>query len=193
MKANLATVQKLESSFLSCEKDFETILRKLFIENQPHSDELKRLLVINTSDTLDKSNSQYNQIVKSYDLAKLVEDRYVMFNSKLKMPEKEEVKSMIMISMDDFAPNRKNPQYRDCKLHFDIVTHMDYWDIGDYQVRPLKIAGYIDGILNKSKLSGIGELEFFSCQKLNCDYGFAGYNLIYKAIHGSEDRIPILD
>jgi hypothetical protein len=26
------------SSFLSCEKDLETILRKLFIESQPYSD-----------------------------------------------------------------------------------------------------------------------------------------------------------
>ena len=43
MKANLARIQKLESSFLSCEKDFETILRRLFIESQPHGDELKRL------------------------------------------------------------------------------------------------------------------------------------------------------
>ena len=34
----------LQSSFLSCEKDTELILRKLFIESQPHSDILKRLL-----------------------------------------------------------------------------------------------------------------------------------------------------
>ena len=41
------------SSFLSCEKDLQTILRKLFIESQPYSDALKRLLVINTKDCLD--------------------------------------------------------------------------------------------------------------------------------------------
>ena len=35
-----------KSSFLSCEKDQEIILRKLFIENRPHSDQLKRLLII---------------------------------------------------------------------------------------------------------------------------------------------------
>ena len=41
------------SSFLSCEKDLQEILRKLFVESQPYSDELKRLLVINAKDCLD--------------------------------------------------------------------------------------------------------------------------------------------
>ena len=41
-------------------------------------------------------------------------------------------------------------------VNFDIICHTDYWNLGDYRLRPLKIAGYIDGILNKSKLTGIG-------------------------------------
>ena len=36
-----------KSSFLSCEKDAETIVKKLFVESRPYSDELKRLLLIN--------------------------------------------------------------------------------------------------------------------------------------------------
>ena len=60
MKRDLVSTKKIISSFLSCEKDFEEILRKLFIENRPHSDELKRLLVINTKDCLDdKTNAAY--------------------------------------------------------------------------------------------------------------------------------------
>jgi hypothetical protein len=48
------------SSFLSCEKDLEAILKKLFIESQPYSNDLKRLLVINTKDCLDdKTNPIY--------------------------------------------------------------------------------------------------------------------------------------
>ena len=43
---------KLKSSFQSVEKDIELILRKLFIENKPLSDELKKLLIINTKDCL---------------------------------------------------------------------------------------------------------------------------------------------
>ena len=46
------------SSFLSCEKDLEAILRRLFIESQPYSNDLKRLLVINTKDCLDNRASE---------------------------------------------------------------------------------------------------------------------------------------
>ena len=38
------------SSFLSCEKDLHTILRKLFVQSEPFSTQLKKLLVINTKD-----------------------------------------------------------------------------------------------------------------------------------------------
>ena len=60
------------SSFLSCEKDLEAILRKLFIESQPYSDDLKRLLVINTKDCLDNKDSQVaNQKISEMSLSKL--------------------------------------------------------------------------------------------------------------------------
>lgn len=60
----------------------------------------------------------------------------------------------------------------------------------DFQIRPLKIAGYIDGILNNSKLTGIGELNFMGCNELVLDEVLSGYTLSYRAIHGSDDRIP---
>jgi len=59
------------SSFLSCEKDLETILRKLFIESQPYSNELKKLLVINTKDCLDTNSVIYQNAIKDMSLAKL--------------------------------------------------------------------------------------------------------------------------
>ena len=37
-------IKKIESSFLSCEKDVETILKKLFIENSRGGEDLKRLI-----------------------------------------------------------------------------------------------------------------------------------------------------
>ena len=46
------TKPDIRSSFLSCEKDTETILRRLFIESRPHSDMLKKLLIVNTKDCL---------------------------------------------------------------------------------------------------------------------------------------------
>ena len=191
MKRDLVSTKKIISSFLSWEKDFEEILRKLFIENRPHSDELKRLLVINTKDCLDdKTNTAYSEKLKAMSIARLREDGYIKLEPKISIPEHEEVKSYILISFDNFFPNATNPQFRDCTVTFDILCHTDYWDIRNYRLRPLKIAGYIDGILNNTRLSGIGTFQFAGCNELVLDQNFSGYTLMYKAIHGSDDIIP---
>lgn len=191
MKKDLASTKKIVSSFLSCEKDCEEILKKLFVENRPYSDELKRLLVINTKDCLDdKTNAAYLEKLKSMSMAKLREDGYIKLEPKISVPEHEEVKSYILISFDSFLPNSSNPQFRDCSVTFDIICHTDYWDIGNYRLRPLKIVGYIDGLLNNTRLSGIGTFQFAGCNELVLDQTFSGYTLMYKAIHGSDDIIP---
>ena len=57
-------VGEFKSSFLSCEKDTEAIIRKLFVESRPYSDTLKRLLLINTKDCLtDLTNPKYLEII----------------------------------------------------------------------------------------------------------------------------------
>lgn len=190
MIRDLMNIKGLKSSFLSCEKDIETILRKLFIESQPYSEELIRLLVINTKDCLDNiENSVYNKKVKEMSLGKLREDGYIKLEPKINMGEHEDIKSYIILSFDNFVET-SNPEYRDCTISFDILCHTDYWDIGNYRIRPLKIAGYIDGILNNAKLSGIGELNFLGCNELVLDENLSGYTLMYTATHGNDDRIP---
>jgi hypothetical protein len=189
MKRDLV-MKNFQSSFLSCEYDTETILKKLFIESKPYCDELKRLLVINTKDCLDNLNNEvYNNKIKEMTIGKLIKQGYIKIVPKIKFPENEEIKSYIIISYDNFTPNEKNPQFRDCIVHFDILCHTDYWDIGDYRLRPLKIAGYIDGILNNTKLSGIGTFQFVGCNELILNEELSGYSLMYAAIHGSEDKI----
>lgn len=179
------------SSFLSCEKDLESILRKLFIESQPYSDDLKRLLVINTKDCLDNKDSKvYQNAIKDMSLAKLREDGYIKIEPKISMPEHEQVKSYLLFSFDNFTPNQKNPQFRDCAVHIDVLCHTDYWDIGNFRLRPLKICGYIDGILNKCRLSGIGTFQFAGCNELVLDETLSGYTLTYYAIHGTDDVLP---
>ena len=46
MKRDTRSSYPLKSSFLSFEKDLETILKAIFVESYPHSEQLKRLLVI---------------------------------------------------------------------------------------------------------------------------------------------------
>lgn len=180
---------KFNSSFLSCQKDIETILRKLFIESKPYSDYLKRLLIINTEDCLDTDNPIYNEQIKK-SLKEIIDEGYISFIPKIKFGEHEKIKSYLVISIDNFSSNSTNPYYRDCTVNFDIICHTDYWDIGDYQVRPLKIVGYIDGILNECKLSGIGTFNFLGCNQLLLNQELSGYTLSYRAVHGNDDKLP---
>lgn len=180
---------KFNSSFLSCQKDIEAILRKLFIESKPYSDYLKRLLIINTEDCLDTNNPIYNEQIKK-SLKETIDEGYISFIPKIKFGEHEKVKSYLIISIDNFSSNSTNPYYRDCTVNFDIICHTNYWDIGDYQVRPLKIVGYIDGILNECKLSGIGTFNFLGCNQLLLNQELSGYTLSYRAVHGNDDRLP---
>ena len=188
MKRDLRMTKPLSSSFLTCERDFQEILKKLFIENRPHSEELIRLLVLNTKDCLDNRTSEvYNKKLKEMSLGKLREDGYIRLEPKLRFPEGAEVQSYIIMTMDGFIPNATNPEYRDCIITFDIICHTDDWDIGNYRVRPLKIAGYIDGILNNSRLNGIGLLEFMGLNQLVLDDKLSGYTLMYRAVNNVDE------
>ena len=186
----------IRSSFLSCEKDTETILRKLFIESRPHSDILKKLLIVNTKDCLtaqgDNKLQYIQEKINSFNIKTLIDKQYIRLFPKLTFGEHEEVKSYILISFDNFSPNETNPEYRDCTVTFDIICHTDYWSLDNFQLRPLKIVGYIDGILNETKLSGIGKFHFMGCNQLILNEELSGYTLMYRAVHDvdGDDKIP---
>lgn len=186
MKRDL--LKKIDSSFLSCEKDTEAILKKLFIENQPYSNLLKKLLVVNVKDCMD--NPEYDKIAKETSIRDLMQGEYIRLQPRLKLKEHEEVKSYIIITFDNFVTTATNPKFRDCTVTFDIVCHTDEWDLGDYRQRPLKIAGIIDGILDNCKLSGIGTFQFLGCNELILNEDLTGYSLTFTAVHGSDDQIP---
>ena len=192
MKKDLAlSPLDFTSSFLSCEKDLQTILRKLFVESQPYSDDLKRLLVINEKHCLDdKVNEIYVNAIKDMSLSRLRKEGYIKLEPKITMLDHEQVKSYLIFSFDNFRTNRTNPQFRDCDVHIDVLCHTDYWDLGNFRLRPLKICGYIDGILNNARLSGIGTFQFLGCNELVLDETLSGYTLTYSAIHGTDDKLP---
>lgn len=183
-------VGEFRSSFLSCEKDAETIIKKLFVDSRPYSDYLKRLLLINTKDCLvDTTNQVYIDKIKKTSIADMRQQQVIKLSPKLTMGEHEEVKSYILITFDNFSPNKENDYYRDCIIEIDIICHTDYWDLDGFAVRPIKIAGYIDGILNNAKLSGIGTLDFLGCNEIVLNQELSGYCLMYRAVHGSDDII----
>ena len=204
MRRDVINIKPLQSSFLSCEKDAEIIIKKLFVESKPYSDKLKRLLIVNEPDCLDDTIQAYQKAIDDKNLSKLRHEGYIRLNPKIARGEHEEIKSYIVITFDDFTSNIQNPIYRDCTLNFDIICYDDAWELENYQVRPLIIAGYIDGILNTMtnenkkiwnsglsniKLSGIGEYVFLGCHMSVLNEDLSMYTLSYRAIHFTEDTL----
>ena len=169
MRSEKRFLGEFDSSFLSCEKDTELIVRKLLVDSKPYSDELKRLLLINTKDCLDdRTNPAYLEKIRNTSIADLVDEGYIRCQPKLKFGENEEVKSYILISYDNFTPT-SNLHFRDCIVEIDILCHIDAWDLGNFRQRPIKIMGYIDGILANNRLTGIGTLEFIGANEILFD------------------------
>lgn len=186
--------KNFKNTFLSCEKDQETIWRKLFVESKPYSDKLKRLLIVNTENCLDPDLTQYQIMIDKFSLKDMRDRQYLRVTPKLMFGEHEEVRSYILLEFDDFTPT-SNEEYRDCVISFTIVCHLDEWELDDYKLRPHQIAGYIDGILNEAKLSGIGTLQFLGASQFVLNEQLGGILLRYVATHmtnsdDSETRNP---
>ena len=202
MRKDLISFKKIKSSFLSCDQDVRKILKILFVENRPYSDVLKRLLIINTPDCLDMDNKEYQQFVRNFSVADLLDKGYIRLNPKIARGTHQEIKSYIIISLDNFSPNNVSVEYRDYTIHFDVVCYNDAWVLDDYKVRPLLICGYIDGILNslsdqskatknsyqsQIKLSGIGNYEFLGCNEVVLNEDLSMYSLAYEGVHFVQD------
>ena len=52
----------------------------------------------------------------------------------------------------------------------------------------MQIAGYVDGILNNARLSGIGTLQFMGASQVILDEEHGGIILRYVATHGNDDK-----
>ena len=204
MRVDVVQTKPIYSSFLSCEKDMEQIVKLLFVKSRPYSDKLKRLLVINNPDCLDENNEQYQKLIDSKPLSTLRKEGYVRLNPKIARKEFENIKSFILIIFDGFSPNNVDPKFMDCNINFNIICYDDEWDLEGFQTRPLKIAGYIDGILNSIsnqnkqdwqnkgasniKLSGMGEYAFLGCNFVALNQDISMYTLSYRALHFTEDK-----
>ena len=162
------------SSFLSVEKDMELITNKML-----KNERLKRLLFYTTKDALDKPDIGEDA---SLELCgkniKIVPKLYIDGS----------VLNYIIISFDNFTPNAENPEFRDNIISFDVICHFDQWQLKGFALRPFKIAAELDSMFNGKHLSGIGDLEFLGANQLIINDEFAGFTLMYQAIHGGEDK-----
>ena len=163
------------SSFLSVEKDTSIIVNKLLTNNR-----LKKLLYYSSRDALHKDNLTEQQTI---DLMQ----NYIKLVPKL--PVDSDVRAYIVLTFDTFTQNLNNPEFRDNFIYFDIICHYDQWQLEDFQLRPFRIAAEIDTMINKKHLTGIGELEFVGASKITVPEEFGGLTLVYRAIHGGDDKV----
>lgn len=205
MRVDVTKIRPIHSSFFSCAQDTETILKELFIKSGQYSDKLKRLLVINNPDCLDKNNQKYQDLIDSKPLSVLRKEGYVRTNPKIARKEFQNIKSFILLTFDNFSSNSIDPKFLDCTVNFDIICYDDEWDLDNFQIRPIAIAGYIDGILNslsdnnkvdwqnrnsssRVKLSGMGEYYFLGLNLVVLNEDISMYTLSYRALHFTQDR-----
>jgi hypothetical protein len=168
-----------KSSFLSMEKDLALIIDMIMKNNN-----LKKMLYYTSKDCLSKPALSEDESLS-------------LFNTNIKIvpkfPIDGSVKNYIVINFDGFSPNASNPEFRDNLIEFDILCHVDQWQMQDFQLRPFRIAAEIDTMFNNKHLSGIGTLQFIGAAQLPLTSEYIGICLIYNAIHGEEDKTRALN
>lgn len=163
-----------KSSFLSTDKDLSLIFQKI-MGNQ----RLLKMLYYTQKDCL-----------KAPDLTDA--EIYGMLEKQLKIVPNltivEECPNFMIVTFDNFIPNASNPEFRDCTINFDILCHPDHWNLGNFQLRPHKIAGEIDAMFNDQYLTGIGTVQFAGGNNLVLNDQLMGMSLMYRTVHGDEDK-----
>lgn len=178
MKRN--TFEYPKSALLGMPKDASLIMTKI-LSNQ----NILKLLAHGTRDWK-------NQPPVDGDMIKeMFETKQISSVPRIKVDKPE--KTYLRLSYGTMIPNATNPEYRDNTFGIDIICHYDNWDLGDFDLRPYRIAGEIDAMLDKTHLTGIGELYFISATPYVYDEEFAGVTLTYLAVRGNEDKINPLD
>lgn len=161
------------SRFLSVDKDMKIILDKIL-----SNERLKRVLHYDTKDALTRPNLTEEQ---SLDLL----GNELRIVPKLKV--EEENRTYLIVSFDNFFPS-SNPEFRDNNIEFDILCHVDNWQLNDLKLRPYVIAGELDAMFNNKRLTGIGLLNFVSMNQTILTDEYLGLCILYSATHGEEDK-----
>ena len=177
-------------SFLSMENDKEAIVRKLFVESKPYSDYLKRLLIVSQPDCLDNGKHQYQTMIDQISVSKLKAEGYIRFTPTFPFEEFEESKSYIFMTFRDVAPS-VNPEFTNTSIEIMCISNFKNWELENYAVRPRKMAGYVNGILNKARLSGIGVLQFAGASEFSWNEELGGVLLTYIATNSTDDKEKI--
>ena len=176
MKKNYYEFPK--SSFLGMEKDTSIIMRKI-LENK----NLLKLLYYTTPDWETKDDLTAEQIKEMFD------KKQISNIPQIKVDKDNYSANYLRVVFDLFSPNATNPEYRDHTVEIKILCAFDNWGLDNFALRPYKIAGEIDSMLDGQYLTGIGRLSFLGAEQTVADNEFGGISLQYLAIRGNEDKV----
>ena len=163
-------------------KDTSLIIKKILSNKR-----VLRLLYYNSQDCLSSAKKD----ITPTQIAEMFKTKQISNVPKVKIDADK--KTYLRITFDSFTPNATNTFYRDHIVEIKIICHFDDWDLGDYELRPYRIAGEIDSMLDGQHLTGIGQLYFVSADQVIYDEEYGGVNLIYQAIRGHEDEVNPLN
>lgn len=168
-----------KSSFLSINKDLDIIISRIL-----KNERLQKLLYYPVRNALDQKSLTEDQRVE-------VLNKYISIVPKEKVDGS--VLNYINVAFNSFTANETNPEFRDSTITFDIFCHYDIWQLNDFNLRPFRIAAEIDSMLDNTRLTGIGKIEFVGAAQFNSDENFGGVSLIYRTVHGEEDKKGMLN
>ena len=165
-----------KSSFLGLSKDTALIMDKVL-----NNKNVLKLLYYTTPDWKEQPDLTATQIKSMFETKQISNVPKIFIN--------KEQKNYLRITFNSFTPNDENPYYRDSVIEIRILCHFEDWDLNDYELRPYRIAGEIDSMINGTHLSGIGEVQLLNAQADVYDEEFGGLTLTYLAIRGNEDKV----
>lgn len=158
-------------------KDTSIIMNKI-LDNQT----VLRLLYYNDPHILEKrTNVTSEQIKEMFDTEQISNVPRILVD--------KEKKSYLRVVFSNFSPNATNTFYRDHWVEIKIACHFDDWKLTNFELRPYRIAGEIDSMLNGQHLTGIGELTFLDADQIIFDDIYGGVTLRYLAVRGNEDKV----
>lgn len=165
-----------KSSFLGMAKDTSLIMNRIL------SNKKLLKLIYHTSRNWEKEPDLNSEQIKS-----LFDNKQISNVPKIEV-DKEKM-NYIRITFDDFTPNMTNSFYRDSVIEIKIICHFEDWDLDNFELRPYRIAGEIDSMLDGTHLTGIGELSFIGANQDVYDNEYGGLTLRYLAVRGTEDEV----
>lgn len=97
-----------------------------------------------------------------------------------KMPEPDgDERSFLMIFFDKYIVNTQNPDFKLSTIRFDIICPFNEWIVNDSNLRPYLIMQELDAMFNQAKMSGIGNLQFSTCDTQVLSPHLGGFSMYY--------------